>query len=419
MKKLLSVLAAGFLLASALAAFTGCGASELKDEALVEKIYEAIETAEIEQCEITTSLKGKNESIDMTAAIKSSYEIKSISTAYTMDGEYFADMFTEGYTRTESKSAVSKVTTTKDTYQMDFVRGGETYSAAGEWKSVDAKKGNFTALIEEMKSKDKQLSGSYTQPSADFSEGDVQTFGELAREIDAKAYRDGSGYLVKLEAQALMEHGEEDFLEDLIGVDGNEDDFGGDIKIYLDGKFNVTQVVIELEVSVKENPSVTSQISTGAELKMVLKVLTQAPQLTDLTGLKANMGTRYTPGEYPIPKSEAYLYIVGSSARLGGYCYGTATVTDNQQLILEITYEEKNGAFSVSEHREYSLLKYNSDSHDLFDNWELPNGQRVESYGGLSLRLLVRPSDASIELKVMSNEVNITAVKDYIKILSR
>ena len=414
MKKVLSVLTAGVFLAGALFAFTGC-ASEIKDEALVETIYEAIEATEITQFEAKCTIKTNYKSNSLEGTINRKDEQKITIAACELDGEIYADIFSDSHSQTKSKSAANQVTTTEDNYAISFVCGNETYSATGEWKNVHSKKGDFAALLEELYSKEKPLKGTYSLPS-DFVVGteDVQSFCEMAREVGAVAYKSGRGYFVKIDAKKAIEQEDAEFLEELLGVENKGGGkFDGDISIHLDDNYNVTAVDVAMDVSLTENTSTTSTMSMKVELDMEIKVPNEQPQLCVLTGFQADMGKRFIPGEYTIPEGEANLWVTAYGNIRGTY-RGKVTVTDSK-MIVDVTFEDYDKSFTVTEQREYNVLDRIDDSAMLFGGWELPTGQKVESSGGI--RYYFRSYSSFYSFSIAHHEITTLRYDRYIKTL--
>ena len=411
MKKAFSVLTAGLLLLGALAAFAGC-ASEIKDEAVVAKVYEAIENAEITRFEVTSTIELKLNSVDRNGTIKNTTKQESTIKAYEEDGELFADIFTNEYSRTKSKSAASKVTTTDETYSVNFVRGFETYSTSGEWKKAGVKTGNFPALVKQLKQKDEVLKGAYQLPSLGLDGEDVQSFGKFARKVGAKTYKDGSGYFVKFDAEKLLEK-EDDLLEGLIGNDSAQGaDIDGNFTVYVDSRFEVTSVSVELDLSATENTSATSKLSLDIEFEMELKVRMRNPELTDLTGLKADMGRRLFPTQYSFPEEEVAMRSTLGN-RIEGYCSGTATITEDNKLIVEVTFRGKNDEFSWTKSRKYDLQVNNDDDEPFFIGHDYKPYEKVED--GIRYSLVTYNNGHMIGTLALAKNFMQLIPEDYIK----
>ena len=412
MKKVFSVLTAGIFLLGALAAFSGC-ASEITDETVVEKIYKAVETAEMTQFEATSTLEMKIDAVDMDGTIKSTVRENSAIKAYEEGGELFADILTNEYIRTRSKSAASKLTTTQESYSMAFVRNNEAYTVSGEWKDVNAKKGKFPALIAELKQKDKVLKGSYASPSVGLKEDDIQSFGKLAKKTGAKVYKDGNGYFVKFDAEKLIERADGGLLEGLVGDNrASGGDIDGDFTVYVDSRFEVTAVEVELDVSLSENPSATSKFKMELEYEMELTVRANNPELVDLAGFTADMGRRLIPTQYPFPE-EAVTMRTTLGNSIEGYCSATAIVTEDNKLLVEVTFREKEDSFRWSKSRKYDLNEDNSDEASFFEGQDYKPFEKVEE--GIAYYLVTYSNGHTIGTLTVAKNFMQLVPEDYIK----
>ena len=404
MKKALSVFTAGIFLLGALAAFSGC-AKKIMDEALKSQIFAAVEHAEMMQFEATASID-----VDLTAEseytkIKSKSKQETFIKAYEQDGKIFADIFTDNYSRTDKKTDADQTSETKETYSVEFVRNSETYYTSGNWNDVNVKKKNLLSLVGVLKDRGRILSWQ-SRVSSSLTGNTAQSlpFGTLAREADAKAYKNGRGYLIKLDAKKILETENGEILEDLLEIgDGGSRKFDGGVTVRLDGEMNVTALSAKIGVSVKEDEDKDIKMQMSAELKLNLKRLKKAPELTDLAGLKADMGYEFMPGEYLIGEFETLIRTSSYNA-ISGFCSCKATLNEEKLLIMEIKFREENDAFSVSERREYDLSEGQSDDKDFFEDLELPNGQ---TSWGIYYRLSINAHSGHEEIQIGSQSLTI------------
>ena len=405
MKKVLSILTAGVFLAGALAVFAGCD-TEIKDEALTAEIFAAIEEAQFQQIEIESELE-----VDYTISdtgVKVTGNVKQEGTAkmYEEDGKLFGDVFTDNYAKTETNVLGIKMTDTQESFTVQFSRNSETYSLTDEWKNVKAKKGNFESLIEALKKENVVLEGSTELPSLSLDEGDVQSFGELARETDAKVYKHGSGYSVELDAEKVMKKEGSDIFDELTSGAGFTavPKVNGEIVIVLDEALNVTSVDAEIKFTVAAVESTTSLKMTG-ELTMELEALEEAPKLADLTGIRADMGYQFMPMEYEL--TEATVLISTQSQDFEAVFNGTVTVMENNYMSVDVTLELQDGTV-LTDWRHYNLNESNFDIEDLYYGWLLDNDERVTS--GVYYDLSISPESGG-HLTVLSDEIDFPCVQ--------
>lgn len=405
MKKGLSVLTAGILLASALTVFAGCG-QEIKDEERTAEIYAAIEEANLKQIEVESELE--MDYIIAAVGVKMTGNIKQEGTAkmYEKDGALFGDTFTDNYIQTTTNVIGIKTSDTKESYTVEFTRNSETYSLTDEWKKVNVKKGNFTSLVEALKKQNAVLNGSTELPSLSLDEGDVQSFGELAREVDAKVYKQGSRYSVELDAKKVMEKEGNDMFDDLTSSTGitATPQVEGVITVKLDAELNVTAVEAEIEFTVTAVESGTSMKLTG-ELTMELEALKTAPTLCDLTGLKADMGTLFTPMEREL--SETSVLIGTQSDEFEAILTGTVTVTERNYLSVDVTLKLDDGT-TLTDWRHYDLNEDNYDVQDLFYWVLLENDERITS--GVSYYLSTN-SESGGHITVAADEIDLACTQ--------
>lgn len=389
MKKAVALLTAGFFLAGALAAFAGCDKetpeAEKKPEVSAERkaeIFAAIEEANMTQMEgnvnfdllYTVTATG----MSMVSGTKQATALKT----YEEDGKLFADAFTDTYAYSETSYLTTKTVESTESYTMQFIRGDDTYSTTGEWKDVEATRGNFSALFEELKSDEVMLIWGDETASLSLDAEDVQSFTEIVSKVDARVAETENGYSVQMDVMKILEAQDASLLDDFASETGLpfEPTISGDVTIWLDGELNITLLDMDVELTMKENV-MGAALNVEGKITGQITPLEGAPTLYSLSGMKADMGFWFTPKEEEFFEEVEYIRIESDDfINIEGSIRGKVTVTDKNELVIDCTFEAEDGKLILHDIKTYDLSENLEVRDDFFTGWELSDG-RVVSEG--------------------------------------
>lgn len=141
----------------------------------------------------------------------------------------------------------------------------------------------------------------------------------------------------------------------------------------------------EMRVAMSAQTKETTDDGDGSTTNSVtenftLTVPETTPVLRDLTGLRADLGYRFTPAVYTVPQTADSLIIKYPDSGYYGSVYGnysgTMTLTETQ-LLVEFKFEETEGSRVLTDTRRYDLNYDAFDWDDLFERQTFPDGEQV------------------------------------------
>ena len=388
MKKAVALLTAGLFLAGAIAAFTGCDKEtpEGGKEPEVSAERKAEIFAAIEEADMTKMEGAFDFSLSYTVSATGMKMLSTTAQKITMKGyeedeAFFADVFADASSYSSTTYLGKTTEESTESYTMQFMRGENTYAASGDWVDVEAQKGDFSLLFEELKKNEVPLVYQREDSSLPFDVEDVQSFGETASKVNAKVSQTENGYSVKMDAQKLFDAQDTSMFEDITAETGIPLDptIGGAVTIWLDSELNVTLLDVDIDMYMSESMGFGSSLNVEGELTGTITPLKSAPTLYSLSGMKADMGFWYEPKEEEFFEEVEYIRIDSDDyVSIEGSLRGKVTVTDKNELVIDCTFEAEDGKLILHDIKTYDLSENLEVRDAFFTGWELSDGRVID-----------------------------------------